>query len=69
MSRARQQLIEAELTKADVKKLIDDELKKAMEKLDKKILTKDDVKEMIRATIIAQYKFLWQKSAFFINQI
>lgn len=61
--------MESDLTKAEIKKLIEDELKKAMDKMDGKFLTKKDVKEMIRSTIVAQYKYLWEKSAFFINQI
>lgn len=69
LSKARQQLIESDLTKAEIKKLIEDELKKAMDKMDGKFLTKKDVKEMIRSTIVNQYKYLWEKSAFFINQI
>jgi len=68
-SEARRQLSESDLTKAEIKKLVDEELKKAMDKLDGKFLTKKDVKEMIRSTIVAQYKYLWEKSAFFINQI
>ena len=68
-SEARNQLSESDLTKAEIKKLVDEELKKAMDKLDGKFLTKKDVKEMIRSTIVAQYKYLWEKSAFFINQI
>jgi hypothetical protein len=69
LSQARKQLMESDLTKAEIKKLIEDELKKAMDKMDGKFLTKKDVKEMIRSTIVAQYKYLWEKSAFFINQI
>lgn len=69
LSNARKQLMESDLTKAEIKKLIEDELKKAMDKMDGKFLTKKDVKEMIRSTIVAQYKYLWEKSAFFINQI
>ena len=69
LSKARQQLAESDLTKAEIKRLIEDELKKAMDKMDGKFLTKKDVKEMIRSTIVAQYKYLWEKSAFFINQI
>lgn len=69
LSNARRQLMESDLTKAEIKKLIEDELKKAMDKMDGKFLTKKDVKEMIRSTIVAQYKYLWEKSAFFINQI
>lgn len=69
LSKTRKQLIESDLTKTEIKKLVDDELKRAMDKLDGKFLTKKDVKEMIRSTIVAQYKYLWEKSAFFINQI
>jgi hypothetical protein len=32
-------------------------------------MSKKDVKNMIRKTIVLQYKYLWEKSAFFINQI
>ena len=67
-SEARRQLSESDLTKAEIKKLVDEELKKAMDKLDGKFLTKKDVKEMIRSTIVAQYKYLWEKSAFFIKK-
>lgn len=69
LPKAHKQLIESDLTKAEIKKLVDEELKKAMDKLDGKFITKKDVKEMIRSTIVAQYKYLWEKSAFFINQI
>ena len=46
-------------------------VKKEFESLIKKgdYMSKKDVKDMIRKTIVQQYKFLWEKSAFFINQI
>lgn len=69
VSTARMKLVEAELTKTEIKKLIEDELKKALDKFEGKALTKKDVKEMIRNTIVNQYKYLWEKSAFFINNI
>ena len=62
-------LKESELTKTEVKKLVQDQLESELKKLEKVYLTKKDVKEMIRNTIVAQYKYLWEKSAFFINQI
>lgn len=62
-------LQESELTKTEVKKMVQDQLEAELKKLDKLYLTKKDVKEMIRNTIVAQYKYLWEKSAFFINQI
>lgn len=61
--------MEADFTKAEIKKMVHDELSAELDKADKKYLTKKDVKEMIRNTIVAQYKYLWEKSAFFINQI
>ncbi len=36
-------LSEADMTKAEMKRLIEDELSKALDKLDKKFLTKKDV--------------------------
>ena len=65
----RESLMESDLTKAEIKKLVRDEMKSELDKLEKVYLTKKDVKEMIRNTIVAQYKYLWEKSAFFINQI
>jgi alcohol dehydrogenase class IV len=65
----RNLLQEAELTKTEVKKMVEDHLESELKKLNKVYLTKKDVKEMIRNTIVAQYKYLWEKSAFFINQI
>lgn len=62
-------LSELELTKTDVRKMIEDQLSTEMNKLEKKLITKKDIKEMIRKTIVAQYKYLWEKSAFFINNI
>ena len=50
---------------------LDQHIKKEVEKLLKKgdYVSKKDVKDMIRKTIVKQYKYLWEKSAFFINQI
>ncbi|MDG1949219.1 MAG: hypothetical protein P8J32_00140 [bacterium] len=46
-------------------------VKKEFESLIQKgdYMSKKDVKDMIRKTIVKQYKYLWEKSAFFINQI
>ena len=50
---------------------LEQHIKKEAEKLLKKgdYVNKKEVKEMIRKTIVQQYKYLWEKSAFFINQI
>ena len=55
--------------KAESKKIAKEEAEKAVRKAIKDVLTQKDVKQMIRKTIVAQYKYLWEKSNFFINQI
>lgn len=62
-------LMESDMTKAEIKKLVADELNARMDKLGDKFPNKDDVKEMIRDTIVAMYKQLWMKSSVFIKQI
>jgi len=71
-----------ELTKADVRKIVRDEIEKLVSKKDveqiikkevdslkKDSITRDVVKDMIRKTIVNQHKFMWEKSNFFIKQI
>jgi hypothetical protein len=71
-----------ELTNSEVRRLIRDEIEKfvtekEVEKIiDKKIkdlkkdmVTREEVKKMIRQTIVNQYKYLWEKSNFFIRHI
>lgn len=65
----RRPLMESDLTKAEIKKLVADELSARMDKLGDKFPDKNDVKEMIRDTIVSMYKQLWLKSAVFIKQI
>lgn len=64
------------LSKRDIERIVRDEVKKhlAREKyLTKKdvkdYLDKDEVKKIIRKAIVDQYKVLWMKSSFYINQI
>jgi|TARA_R110000851_G_scaffold85152_3_gene185311 hypothetical protein len=63
-----------EMSETDIRRIVKDEMKKALSDYSKKRdtddhLTKEDVKKMIRNTIVNQYKYLWEKSAFFINNI
>lgn len=53
------------LNKSQVEKIAKEEASKAI----KDVLTQKDVKDIVRKMIIAQYKYLWEKSSFFINQI
>lgn len=68
------------LNKTEIKTLIKNIVSEEMEKRDKAMgreikrleneaVTLKDVKNMIRKTIVQQYKYLWEKSSFFINQI
>ena len=54
-----------ELTKTQVRKIVKDEISKAM----KKTLNKDDVKDIVRGMMIKQYKFFWEKKSFWVNNI
>jgi hypothetical protein len=63
-----------EMSETDIRRIVKDEMKKALQDYSKKRdtadhLTKEEVKKMIRKTIVNQYKYLWEKSAFFINNI
>lgn len=59
----------SDMGKNEIKNMIKDEMDKLVSKLEKNFMTKKDVKEMIKSTIVNQYKYLWEKSAFFINNI
>lgn len=54
-------------TEAKIKKLIDKEVTSILKK--EKYLTEKEIKEIIRNSIIRMFKFLWEKSSFFIKQI
>jgi hypothetical protein len=54
-----------ELTKTQVKKIVKDELERAM----KKTLNKEDVRDIVRDMMIKQYKFFWEKKSFWVNNI
>ena len=71
-----------DLTNSEIRKLIRDEIEKFVTEkevesiIDKKIkdlkkdmVTREEVKKMIRQTIVNQYKYLWEKSNFFISHI
>ena len=64
------------LSKRDIENIVRDEVKKHLEKEKyltktdvKDYLDKDEVKAIIRKAIVDQYKVLWMKSSFYINQI
>lgn len=63
-------------TEAELKSLIKDVLKQEMkdfkssiDDIKKKKTDEEKVKEIVRQTIVNMYKFFWQKSSNYINQI
>ena len=71
-----------EMTKSEVRRMIRDEIakfvteaeveriiKKELKSINKDMVSRDDVKKMIRQTIVNQYKYLWEKSSLFIKHI
>jgi hypothetical protein len=54
-----------ELTKTQVKKIVKDEIQRAM----KKTLDKEGVRDIVRDMMIKQYRFFWEKKSFWVNNI
>ena len=59
------------MSKPELKKLIkqifDTEFRKKEKEL--KVLTKEDVRKIVRDMMIKQYKFFWEKKSFWANNI
>lgn len=58
-----------DITKSEIKSMIKDELDKAIKKIEKDMITQKDMKDVVRKTLVNLYKYLWEKSAFFINRV
>jgi len=66
-------------TESELKNLIKDVMKQelkdvksdidSLKKEQKKLTDEDKVRQIVRSTIVNMYKFLWQKSSNYINQI
>jgi len=56
-----------EWTEAKIKRLIKSEIESHIKK--EKYLTEKEIKDLVRKAIVRLFKFLWEKSSFFINQI
>jgi len=67
-------MTEAEVRKI-VKSVLSDEIDKIktikddIAKIKKDALTEEDIKKIVRKMMINQYKWMWQKSNTYINQI
>lgn len=56
-------------TKEQVKKISSDESDKAIKKIVDKTLTEKEIKEMIKNTLLAYHKWMWEKKGMWMNQI
>ena len=56
-------------SKADVNKIAKDEANKSAKKVSDETLTKKEVKDMIRDSLLAYHKFMWEKKGIWMNQI
>ena len=54
-------------SQARLRQFVEKEIKDSVRK--EKIMSEKEVKEMIRKSIVSMFKFLWEKSSFFIRQI
>ncbi len=57
------------LNKSEVKKIAKAEADKASDKVSKDAMTEKEVKEMIRNTLHAYHKFMWEKKGIWMKQI
>jgi hypothetical protein len=56
-------------TKEQTKKIAKDESEKAMKKIADDTLTRKEVKDMIKNTLHAYHKWMWEKKGMWMNQI
>jgi len=71
------------MTESEIRKIVKSVLSDEVDKLEKKInaikddvskakkeaLGEDDIKKIVRKMIVNKYKWMWQKSSTYINQI
>lgn len=55
--------------KSEVKSIAKDEAEKALKKISNDTLTQKDVKDMIKKTMHAYHKWMWEKKGMWIDQI
>ena len=55
--------------KKDIEKMISKDIETAVKEISKTTTDQDEVKEIIRKMMISFYKFMWEKSHFFIKSI
>lgn len=61
--------MEKNLSKLEIKKMIDLAVDAESKKIKKEVLSKNDIEEIIRGFMKNYHKILWQRSNSFINQV
>lgn len=56
-------------TKEQVKKISKEEAEKVTKKVADETLTRKEVKDMIKDTLLAYHKWMWEKKGIWMNQI
>lgn len=57
------------MTQKDIEKMIKKDIDTATKEISKSTTDQDEVKDIIRKMMISFYKFMWEKSHFFIKSI
>ena len=55
--------------KSEIKAIAKDEAEKVAKKMSNDVLTKKDVKDMIKTTMHAYHRWMWEKKGMWIDQI
>lgn len=55
--------------KSEIKANVKDEVDKLSKKMSNDVLTKKDVKDMIKKTMYAYHRWMWEKKGMWIDQI
>jgi chemotaxis methyl-accepting protein methylase len=70
MKKQKAQLTESiDMTKAELKNFIKDVFSSEIKKMDDEILSKEDVKKIVKDMMVKQYKFFWEKKSFWTNSL
>ena len=67
-SMLRRQMLDM-TTKAQAKKIAQEEAEKAVKKAVKDVLTQKDIKDMIKKTMHSYHKWMWEKKGMWMSQI
>lgn len=58
-----------DIVRVELKKMVKDEVDKAANKVADKYMTKKEVKDIIKKTMLKYHRWMWEKKGMWINQI